>query len=96
MRPILQDKSATDPAEEINASSEVEADDTDLECPMPDRKKRRLLTRVPSRSIYNMSGDELRKEGKFWGLLVGGQKSVLISRLEANTRGQKVLPFKSC
>ena len=41
-----------------------------------------------------MTGKELQNECRFWGLPVGGRKSVLISRLEANNKGQKVLPFK--
>ena len=80
----------------VDANSTKDGD-TELEEPdnaMPDRKKRRLLTRVPSRSIYTMTAEELRKECKFWRLPVGGRKDILIRRLEGNCSGQKVLPFK--
>ena len=92
--PAVPEELATKPTE-VNAASVTE-DDADVEedLPMPSRKKQRLLTRVPSRSIYVMTAKELRAECKFWGITVGGRKSVLISKLEANARGQKILPFK--
>ena len=59
-----------------------------------ERKKRRLLTKVPSRMYNVMSKVELVSECKHWGLLVGGKKEVLVKRLEDHTRGLRTLPFK--
>ena len=41
-----------------------------------------------------MSKLELQNECKLWGLQTGGNKPVLLTRLENNIRGQKILPFK--
>lgn len=84
-----------DSSASVNSSSKDEdVTEPEPETPMPDRKKRRLLTRIPSRSIHTMSADELRDECRFWRLPVGGRKDILIRRLENNSNGQRILPFK--
>ena len=75
-------------------NSTEDTHDDEVSTPMPDRKKRRILSRVPSRNIHAMSKIELQNECKYWGLPVGGRKDEMISRLEKNTKNQSVLPFK--
>ena len=78
---------------EISVTNSTQVDDTNYtediaseepDTPMPDRKKKRLLTRVPSRSICIMSAEELRKECKFWKLPTGGRKDILVRRLDTS------------
>ena len=92
--PIEPEESTTNSTGETASNSAKNSDSDEDDSPMPDRKKRRLINRVPSRSFHVMSGKELRKECLFWGLPVTGRKDILISRLEANTKGQKILPFR--
>ena len=98
---VVHSSAATEVKElktEVKSTNKFMEEDelSSTETPKPDRKKRRLLTRVPSRAYNLMSVVDLREECRFWRLHVSGKKEVLIKRLEDNgkEKGQLLLPFQ--